>query len=279
MKLKHTLTLGVLTLGLAAGARAQDIKVPGAAAAETKPAVAAPAAYSETQILEALGWVASKQVQLETFGFTPAQLESVMKGISIGATGQDLPFDKEKMGPLISDYVQKKQAEFIDRLKKQGVAETTAFFAKLKENKNVVELPSGLRYEIVKPGDGPFPKPTETVKVHYTGALVNGTVFDSSLQPRQPGAAVEPVEFPLNGVIPGWTEGIQKINKGGKIRLYVPPHLGYGDEGRPGIPPASTLVFDVELLDIKPTPPEPASIAVPAPGTNGIAVPAPAAGK
>jgi len=269
MKLTHTLTLGVLALGLAAGARAQDIKVPGAAAAETKPAAVAPAAFSETQVLEALGWIASKNIQLETFGFTPTQLDSVLKGIAVGASGQDLPYDKDKMGPLINDLVQKKQTEYLDKLKKQGQAETAAFFAKLKENKNVVELPSGLRYEIVKPGEGAFPKPTETVKVHYTGALVNGTVFDSSLQPRQPGSAVEPVEFPLNGVIPGWTEGIQKINKGGKIKLYVPPHLGYGDEGRPGIPPASTLVFDVELLDIKATPAaEPASIAVPAPAAG-----------
>jgi FKBP-type peptidyl-prolyl cis-trans isomerase len=278
MKLTHTLTLGVLALGLAAGARAQDIKVPGAAATETKSATVAPAAYSETQVLEALGWIASKNIQLETFGFTPTQLESVIKGIAAGAAGKDLPYDKDKMGPLINEFVQKKQAEYLDKLKQQGQAETVAFFAKLKENKNVVELPSGLRYEIVKPGEGAFPKPTETVKVHYTGALVNGTVFDSSLQPRQPGAAVEPVEFPLNGVIPGWTEGIQKINKGGKIKLYVPPHLGYGDEGRPGIPPASTLVFDVELLDIKATP-EPAAISVPAAGSNGIAVPPPAAGK
>jgi len=264
MKLTHTLTLGVLALGLAAGARAQDIKVPGAAATETKPAVTAPAAYSESQVLEALGWIASKNIQLETFGFTPTQLESVLKGIEAGATGKDLAFDKAKIGPLIAEFVTKKQAEFVEKLKKQGLADTAAFFAKLKENKNVVELPSGLRYEIVKPGEGAFPKPTETVKVHYTGALVNGTVFDSSLQPRQPGEEVKPVEFPLDSVIPGWTEGIQKINKGGKIKLYVPPHLGYGDEGRPGIPPASTLVFDVELLDIKPTP-APASVAVPAP--------------
>jgi FKBP-type peptidyl-prolyl cis-trans isomerase len=264
MKLTHTLTLGVLALGLAAGARAQDIKVPGAAATENKPAAVAPAAYSETQVLEALGWIASKNIQLETLGFTPAQLDSVLKGLAAGASGQDLPFDKVKMGPLINDLVQKKQAEYVDKLKKQGQAETAAFFAKLKENKNVVELPSGLRYEVLKPGDGAFPKPTETVKVHYVGTLANGTVFDSSLQPRQPGAAVEPVEFPLDSVIPGWTEGIQKINKGGKIKLYVPPHLGYGDDGRPGIPPASTLVFEVELLDIKPTP-APASIAVPAP--------------
>jgi FKBP-type peptidyl-prolyl cis-trans isomerase len=87
------------------------------------------------------------------------------------------------------------------------------------------------------------------VKVHYTGTLIDGTVFDSSVQRG------EPAEFPLDQVIAGWTEGIQKMNKGGKIKLYVPPQLAYGDDGRPGIPPGSTLIFDVELLDIKPTAP------------------------
>src|SRR4029079_6257408 len=101
-------------------------------------------------------------------------------------------------------------------------------------------------------------KPNETVKVHYVGTLVNGTEFDSSVKRG------EPVEFQLDQVIPGWTEGLQKISKGGKIKLYVPPQLAYGDEGRPGIPPASTLVFDVELIDIKPTPP-PAAAAPGAP--------------
>ena len=94
------------------------------------------------------------------------------------------------------------------------------------------------------------------MKVHYTGTLVDGKVFDSSVQRG------EPAEFPLSGVIPGWTEGIQKINKGGKIKLYVPPQLGYGDEGNQGIPPSATLIFDVELLEIKA--PAPAAPAAPA---------------
>ena len=93
--------------------------------------------------------------------------------------------------------------------------------------------------------------------MHYTGKLIDGTVFDSSVQRG------EPAEFPLDQVIPGWTEGIQKVNKGGKITLYVPPQLAYGDEGRPSIPPGSTLVFDVELLDIKPTVAAPAAPVVP----------------
>jgi FKBP-type peptidyl-prolyl cis-trans isomerase len=133
------------------------------------------------------------------------------------------------------------------------MGQAAAFFAKLKEDKAVVELPSGLRYAIVSPGLGAAPKPTDIVKVNYTGTLIDGTVFDSSERQGKP------IEFALDKVIPGWTEGLQKIGKGGKIKLFVPPDLGYGDDGRPGIPPGSVLVFDVELLDVTP-----ASTAAPA---------------
>ena len=95
------------------------------------------------------------------------------------------------------------------------------------------------------------------MKVHYTGVLIDGTKFDSSVDRG------EPAEFPLEGVIAGWTEGLQKINKGGKIKLYVPPHLAYGDEAKGGIPPGSTLIFDVELLEIKAGAPAPAMPAAP----------------
>jgi FKBP-type peptidyl-prolyl cis-trans isomerase len=142
--------------------------------------------------------------------------------------------------------MQKKQQAYLGKLKEKNASVNTDFFAKLKDNKAIVELPSGLRYETVQEGTGAAPKATETVKVHYTGKLIDGTVFDSSVQRG------EAAEFPLDQVIPGWTEGIQKMKKGGKIKLYVPPQLAYGDDGRPGIPPGSTLIFDVELLDIKP---------------------------
>ena len=94
------------------------------------------------------------------------------------------------------------------KLKQDGMKQSAAFFAKLKENKAVTELPSGLRYEIVKQGDGAAPKPTDTVKVHYTGTLIDGTVFDSSLQRG------EPASFPLNEVIPCWTEAVQSMKVG-----------------------------------------------------------------
>jgi FKBP-type peptidyl-prolyl cis-trans isomerase len=268
MKLKYSLVTCLLALGLAA-ARAQEIKLnlPGkteqpapAAAAPTAPTAApAAAAFTEAQLLEEFGWFIGKRVGLGELDFSKAELDILVKGLVSAASGKDSPYELQKIGPAMDEFMQKKQNIFVEKMKKQSVAASTTFFTKLKENKNVVELPSGLRYEIVKPGEGAFPKPTETVKVHYTGTLVDGTVFDSSVQRN------EPAEFPLDQVIPGWTEGIQKINKGGKIKLYVPANLAYGDDGRPGIPPGSTLIFDVDLLEIKPTPPAPPPEAAPAP--------------
>jgi FKBP-type peptidyl-prolyl cis-trans isomerase len=142
-------------------------------------------------------------------------------------------------------YMQKKQEVFVAKLRDQNLGEARAFFEKLKANKNVVELPDGLCYEVIKPGTGAYPKATDTLKVHYTGTLLNGTVFESSVQSGQP------FEFALNQMIPGWTEGLQKINQGGKIRLYIPPQLAYGDAGQQGIPPGAALIFDIELLEVK----------------------------
>ena len=130
-------------------------------------------------------------------------------------------------------------------------AQAADFFAQLKHNPHVVTTSSGLRYEIIKQGHGGYPRAIDIVRVNYTGTLLDGTVFDSTLQPRTPGAAPQPVEFELDQVIDGWTEGIQRINKGGTIKLYIPANLAYGDQGRPRIPPGSTLIFQIELLDIK----------------------------
>jgi len=251
MKLKHIATICLLALGLAV-ARAQEVKlnIPGQKDQPTSgAAAAAPAksAFTDEQLIEEFGWFIGKRVGLTELEFSKAEVDTLLKGIASAASGKESPYELEKIGPAMDEFMQKKQQSYVGKLKDKNSAANTAFFAKLKDNKAVVELPSGLRYEIIKQGDGPAPKANETVKVHYTGTLIDGTVFDSSVQRG------EPAEFPLDQVIPGWTEGIQKMNKGGKIKLYVPPQLAYGDDGRPGIPPGSTLVFDVELLDIKPT--------------------------
>jgi FKBP-type peptidyl-prolyl cis-trans isomerase len=256
MKLKSALTLSLLALGTTAATQAQEVKlnIPGAPAAAAPAAAPAAAAvtFTDAQLLEEFGWFMGKRIGLSELNFSAAEIESLLKGMGTAVAGKDSPFDLPKIGPAMDDFMKKKQDTYLAKLKAESQAQNVAFFTKLKENKNVVELPSGLRYEIVKAGDGPAPKPTETVKVHYTGTLIDGSVFDSSVQRN------EPAEFPLDGVIPGWTEGLQKISKGGKIKLYVPPSLAYGDDARGNIPPSSTLIFDVEMLDIKPTPAAPA---------------------
>ena len=104
---------------------------------------------------------------------------------------------------------------------------------------------SGLQYKILQIGNGDYPTAKSTVTVHYTGTLIDGTVFDSSVDRG------EPISFPLSGVIPGWTEGLQLINVGGKIELTIPYELGYGERGQGPIPPRSVLIFDVELIAIE----------------------------
>ncbi len=252
MKSKHIATIGLLALGLAA-ARAQEVKlnIPGqpnepapAGNQPSAPAAPAAAAFTDLQLIEEFGWFIGKRVGLTELSFSKDELETLIKGLRAAAEGKDSPYELEKIGPAMDEFMQKKQAAYMAKAKVQNEAANTTYFNKLKENKAVVALPSGLHYEIIKQGDGATPKATDNVKVHYTGTLLDGTVFDSSVQRGTP------AEFQLDAVIPGWTEGLQKVQKGGKIKLYVPPQLGYGDEGRPGIPPGSTLVFEVELLDI-----------------------------
>jgi FKBP-type peptidyl-prolyl cis-trans isomerase FkpA/FKBP-type peptidyl-prolyl cis-trans isomerase FklB len=120
-----------------------------------------------------------------------------------------------------------------------------AYLDKAATEKGAVRTASGLIITTIKPGTGDSPKPTDTVKVHYHGTLTDGTVFDSSVQ-RQ-----EPASFPLNQVIPCWTEGVQTMKVGGKSRLVCPSTIAYGDRGAPPtIKPGATLVFEVELLEI-----------------------------
>jgi FKBP-type peptidyl-prolyl cis-trans isomerase len=142
---------------------------------------------------------------------------------------------------------QEKQLEKAVKNKEDGLA----FLEANKAKEGVIETATGLQYKIIAPGSEEKPKATDVVKVHYTGKLIDGSVFDSSVERG------EPVEFPLNRVIPGWTEGMQLIGKGGKIELYIKSDLAYGDQGAgPQIPGGSLIIFEVELLDILPEMPQ-----------------------
>ena len=257
MKLKPIATLCLLAAGLAV-ARAQEPKTTAPAKAGATAAAPAAADFTDAQMIEEFGWFVGKRVGLTELQFTKEELDIFVKGLLAAGSGKESPYELEKIGPKMDEFMQKRGQAYMAKMKEKNMSANMDFFTKLKENKNVVGLPSGLHYETVKEGTGAAPKATDTVKVHYTGTLLDGSVFDSSVQRG------EPTEFPLDQVISGWTEGIQKMKKGGKIKLYVPPQLAYGDEGRPGIPPGSTLIFEVELLDIKPATAAPAPAAQPA---------------
>jgi FKBP-type peptidyl-prolyl cis-trans isomerase len=249
MKINNPTKALALSLIAASTVLAQAPSVAPAQQAQPAAAVVAAPLFTEAQLLEEFGWYIGKRTGLAELNLSPVEAEQLSKGVLGALNGKDSPFEIQKIGPEMTEFIQKKQAAILDTIKNKNLAQDAAFFAKLKDNKNVVELPDGLRYEIENPGTGNPPKPSDMIRVNYTGSLIDGSVFDSS--EKQGG---KPLDIGLDKVIAGWTEGLQKIAKGGKMKLYVPPQLGYGDDGRPGIPPGSVLVFSVELLDINPSP-------------------------
>ncbi|GGD31239.1 FKBP-type peptidyl-prolyl cis-trans isomerase [Franconibacter pulveris 1160] len=138
--------------------------------------------------------------------------------------------------------------EKMEKDAKENADKGKAFRDTFAKEKDVKTSSTGLMYKVEKAGSGDAPKDSDTVVVNYKGTLIDGKEFDNSY------TRGEPLSFRLDGVIPGWTEGLKYIKKGGKIKLVIPPELAYGKTGVPGIPANSTLVFDVELLDIKPAP-------------------------
>jgi FKBP-type peptidyl-prolyl cis-trans isomerase len=140
----------------------------------------------------------------------------------------------------LQEMAMKKQQEEGETNKKKSAD----FLEKNKTAEGVKVTASGLQYMVMKEGDGPMPKKDDNVKCHYTGTLIDGTKFDSSVDRGQP------AEFPVSGVIPGWTEALQMMKVGSKYKLFIPAELAYGPAGRPGIPPNSALIFEVELLEI-----------------------------
>lgn len=139
-----------------------------------------------------------------------------------------------------------KLKSFMQQKENDNLKAGEAFLAENAKKENVVMLSSGLQYEIIKQGDGPKPSPNNTVTCHYHGTTINGDVFDSSVRRGQPAS------FPLNAVIKGWTEALQLMPAGSKWKLFIPPHLAYGNRNiSREIGPNSTLIFEVELLSFK----------------------------
>jgi FKBP-type peptidyl-prolyl cis-trans isomerase FkpA len=193
----------------------------------------------DENIIYALGLSINRS--LSQFDLSPAELELVKKGITDAAAGKP-GVELDTWGPKIQGLSEARASRVASREKNAS----GTYLTKAAAEKGAVKTDSGLIYREVTPGTGASPAATDTVKVHYRGTLTNGTEFDSSYKRN------EPAEFPLNGVIRCWTEGVQKMKVGGKSVLVCPSDLAYGDQGRPGIPGGATLTFEIELLSVGP---------------------------
>jgi len=226
------------------------------AADEAKPAAAQPATPppapvktltpdQQKQAWNMLGYSVASRSQMPSIAnqleLTDAELDLFLAGVRAAIRGESPKFNPDEIGEgadrLFTERVQGKSA----RWSKQNAD----FLAKVDADKAVTKTASGLRYRIVEAGADPKPTKNSTVKCRYEGKLVDGKVFDSTKNRNN-----EPTEFPLSGVIAAWTEGVQLIGKGGKIVLYCPSELAYGDQGQGPIPGKSVLEFEVELVEI-----------------------------
>ena len=175
--------------------------------------------------------------------------EAMAQGVMDAMADSDMKVSEADVQAAIQTLQQKQMAQVQAEAKKVAAKareEGAKFLAENGKKDGVVTTDSGLQYEVISRGDSnEHPTADSTVQVHYHGTLIDGTVFDSSVDRG------EPIDFPLNGVIAGWTEGVQLMSPGDKYRFFIPADLAYGDsQASPAIPPGSTLIFDVELLDI-----------------------------
>src|SRR5688572_30848934 len=215
---------------------------PAAAAPKPLPAGRAPARTAapmtdDQKLVYALGLV--MQRSLDQFDLSAAELD-VLKRALTDAAARKPAIDIDEWGPKIDAFAGARAARVAAREK----AASVAYLAKAAAEPGVVRTDSGLLYRELSPGTGRSPVASDTVTVHYRGTLVNGTEFDSSYKRN------EPAQFLLRGVIPCWTEGVQKMKLGGKARLVCPSDLAYGDQGRPSLPGGATLLFEVELVEV-----------------------------
>ncbi len=169
-------------------------------------------------------------------------------GVTNGLAGNDSVLSEEATSKVMMQFQQEmmaKREQATAAVSAEEKAKGKAFLEENKKQEGVKETPSGLQYKVITEGSGENPGPEDVVEVHYTGKLIDGTVFDSSVERGQP------VKFPLNGVIPGWTEGLQLMKPGAKYMFYIPSDLAYGDRGTGPIPGGATLIFEVELLSVE----------------------------
>ena len=269
--LRKTLTAAAISAAIAAGPAFADTPKP-APAAKPAPAMAAPHAPGaagapgaapaapavDTKAIDAK-FKNEKEKYSYMVGMDVARslgqikedidVATVVQALQAALKGEKTTLTEPEAMAVRQEFMQKLQGKQAAKMKEQAdknEKEGEAFLAKNKDKPGVKVTASGLQYEVVKQGDGPKPKATDTVKVDYTGTKIDGTKFDSSVDRGQPAT------FPLNQVVPGWTEGLQLMTPGSEYKFYIPANLAYKDHGPPAIGPNATLIFDVKLISIEP---------------------------
>ncbi|HVR69840.1 MAG TPA: FKBP-type peptidyl-prolyl cis-trans isomerase [Vicinamibacteria bacterium] len=223
------LAVGLTALGCGAGAQSGAGASPAPGALQT----------DEQKTVYALGLILGKNV--EKLNLTPEELALVQKGLRDAASGQKPEVELEVYGPRVQELAQARMTAGAKVAQEKG----QSILDQAAQEAGALKTPSGMVFRSLQAGTGASPAASDRVRVHYRGTLIDGTEFDSSIKRG------EPAEFQLTGVIPCWTEGVQKMKVGEKARLVCPPGLAYGERGfPPSIPGGSTLVFEVELLDI-----------------------------
>lgn len=220
---------------------------PAAAGQKAAPATASSRiATSRDSISYSIGVSIAQNIKQQ--GIQDINTDVLARGLQDALKGQKLAMSEELAQQVLMAYMQKQYAAKMEESKKAGEANKKvgeAFLAENKTKPGVITTASGLQYQVVKEGTGPKPTANDKVKAHYTGRLINGTVFDSSVERGQP------IEIPVTGVIQGWVEALQLMPVGSKWKLFIPGNLAYGDRGAGGaIGPNETLIFDIELLEI-----------------------------
>ena len=196
----------------------------------------------ETQASYGIGFQMGQQLQSNPFD--GLAIDAVVAGLKDAFAGQAPQVDNDTLRDAFGEIHKRMQAAK-EEASKAVIEEGTKYLEENAKRDEVTVTESGLQYEVVTEGEGERPDASSTVRVHYHGTLINGTTFDSSYERGQP------AEFPVGGVIKGWTEALQLMKAGSKYRLYVPHDLAYGEQGAgAAIAPYSTLIFDVELLDV-----------------------------
>lgn len=233
---------GVVLVGasvglIGCGPQAQETETAPAIDAAAIEAYLADLAFETTESQASYGFGYKVGQSLADRGSIGLDTDALMAGLFDALGGAESRVD--------ADSLRKAFAELEQRAREEQSKELNAWLTQNAEKEGVVTTASGLQYEVIESGDGPSPQPSDTVEVHYHGTLVDGTVFDSSVERGQT------IKFPVTGVIQGWVEALQLMQVGDKWRLFIPPSLGYGSRATGKIPPNSILIFEVELIGIE----------------------------